>query len=107
MRIRLRSRRSSAMVSALFAVSAIAVSGCGGNDSAPANVAVATPAAKCSALAGTTVPAGSIGLPTTGATIVSATLVAATDSGNSNGEYCKVLGAIHPVDFNAPDIRVE
>ena len=107
MRTRLRSRRSSAMVSALFAASAIAVSGCGGSDSAPANVAVATPAAKCSALAGTTVPAGSIGLPTTGATIVSATLVAATDSGNGNGEYCKVLGAIHPVDFNAPDIRVE
>jgi feruloyl esterase len=54
-----------------------------------------------------TVPAGSIGLPTSGATVVSATLVADTDSGNQNGEYCKVLGTIHPVDFNAPDIRAE
>ncbi|MFM0260088.1 tannase/feruloyl esterase family alpha/beta hydrolase [Paraburkholderia sediminicola] len=107
MRTRLRSRRTSAIVSALLAASAVAVSGCGGNDSASPNIAVVTPAAKCSALAGITVPAGSIGLPTKGATVVSATLVAATDSGNNNGEYCKVLGSIHPVDFNAPDIRAE
>ena len=31
----------------------------------------------------------------------------ATDSGNSNGEFCKVLGAIHPVDPTAPDIKFE
>ncbi|AQT51560.1 feruloyl esterase (plasmid) [Paraburkholderia sp. PGU19] len=107
MRTRLGRSRPSAIVSALFAASAVAVSGCGGNDAAPANVAVVTPAAKCSALAGITVPASSIGLPTTGATVVSATLVAETDPGNNNGEYCKVLGSIHPVDFNAPDIRAE
>ena len=85
MRTRLRSRRSSAIVSALFAASAVAVSGCGGNDSAPVNAAAVTPAAMCSGLAGMTVPASSIGLPTTGATVVSATLVSDTDSANSNG----------------------
>ncbi|CAN7798617.1 tannase/feruloyl esterase family alpha/beta hydrolase [Paraburkholderia hospita] len=103
----LRSRRSSAIMGAVLAASAVVVSGCGGNDAAPANSAVQTSAAKCSALAGTTVPAASIGLPTTGATVVSATLVADRASGNTNGEYCKVLGSIHPVDFNAPDIRAE
>ncbi|MGF6507114.1 tannase/feruloyl esterase family alpha/beta hydrolase [Paraburkholderia sp. 32] len=107
MRTRLRSARSSAIASALLAAPTIVISGCGGHDSAPANVAVQTSAAMCSALAGMTVPAASIGLPTTGATVVSATLVADTDSGNTNGEYCKVLGSIHPVDFNAPDIHAE
>ncbi|WP_244107660.1 tannase/feruloyl esterase family alpha/beta hydrolase [Burkholderia anthina] len=107
MRTRFRIRRSPAIVSVLFAASAVTVSGCGGNDAAPTNAAVVTPAAKCSALAGMTVPSSSIGLPTTGATVVSATLVSDTNSANSNGEYCKVLGTIHPVDFNAPDIRVE
>jgi feruloyl esterase len=107
MRTRFSFRRSSAIVSALFAASAVTVSGCGGNETTPANAAVVAPAAKCSALAGMTVPASSIGLPTTGATVVSATLVSDTDSVNSNDEYCKVLGTIHPVDFNAPDIRVE
>ncbi|MGF6605123.1 pimeloyl-ACP methyl ester carboxylesterase [Paraburkholderia sp. WSM4175] len=108
MRNRLTSGRSSAIARALLAASTIAISGCGGHDSAPANVAAAqTSAAMCSALAGMTVPASSIGLPTTGATVVSATLVADTDPRNTNGEYCKVLGSIHPVDFNAPDIHAE
>ncbi|TDN69977.1 tannase/feruloyl esterase family alpha/beta hydrolase [Paraburkholderia sp. BL10I2N1] len=107
MRNRLTRGRSSAIARALLAASTIAISGCGGHDSAPANVAAQTSAAMCSALAGMTVPASSIGLPTTGATVISATLVADTDPGNTNGEYCKVLGSIHPVDFNAPDIHAE
>ncbi|MBC8751656.1 pimeloyl-ACP methyl ester carboxylesterase [Paraburkholderia sp. WC7.3g] len=108
MQIQLRSGRSWETTSALLLVSTVAISGCGGgHDSPSANAAVKTPAAMCSALAGMTVPAASIGLPTTGATVVSATLVADTDSGNTNGEYCKVLGSIHPVEFNAPDIRAE
>ncbi len=48
----------------------------------------------CAALAGTTVAASEIGLPTSGATITSATVVSATASGNLNGEYCKVVGKI-------------
>lgn len=61
----------------------------------------------CAALAGLDIPASQIGLPTTGASIVSAELVAAAAEGNANGEYCKVLGAIHPVDYTAPDINFE
>ena len=61
----------------------------------------------CSALQGRAIPSSSIGLPTNGAVVVSASLVSATDAGNNNGEFCKVLGAIHPVDPTAPDIKFE
>jgi hypothetical protein len=64
-------------------------------------------AAACSALAGLRIDAADIGLPTTGASIRSAELVAADAEGNANGEYCKVLGAIHPVDYTAPDINFQ
>ena len=61
------------------------------------------PAAACAALAGAAVEAGRIGLPTTGAVVTSAVL---TES-PVHGQYCKVLGAIHPVDKGAPDIRFQ
>lgn len=61
----------------------------------------------CLALNGTRIPATSIGLPTNGATVVSAVPVTATEPGNSNGEFCKVLGSIHPVDPTAPNIKFE
>lgn len=54
-----------------------------------------------------TLTAGAIGLPTTGATVHSAELVSANADKNPNGEYCKVLGAIHPLDYSAPDIRFQ
>src|SRR2546425_3173764 len=61
----------------------------------------------CSALRGMVIPRDSIGLPTNGGVVVSASLVMAADAGNSNGEFCKVLGSIRPVDPTAPDIKVE
>jgi hypothetical protein len=64
-------------------------------------------ASACQALSGYTIPAASMGLPTTGATVTSASLVAATAANNKNGEYCLVRGAIHPVDPKAPDILFE
>ncbi len=54
----------------------------------------------CAALAGTSIPASAIGLATTGAGVTSAT----DTSTPANGNFCKVLGAIHPVDHAAPDI---
>lgn len=93
------------------------LAGCSGSapESAPAPADVAAAAAvvpadaaqACSALAGMQIAAGDIGLPTTGATIQSAELIAADADGNANGEYCKVLGAIHPVDYTAPDINFQ
>src|SRR5688572_10038892 len=61
-------------------------------------VAASSALATCQQLAGMTFAADSIGLPTTGADVISAELIAADASNNTNGEYCKVLGAIHPVD---------
>jgi hypothetical protein len=66
-----------------------------------------TPEAACLALAELHIPPSAIGLPTTGATIASAELVRADAPDNANGEYCKVLGAIHPATYSAPDINFE
>jgi tannase/feruloyl esterase len=62
---------------------------------------------QCSALAGMAIPRSAIGLPTNGGVAVSAAFITAADVGNSNGEFCKVLGSIHPVDPTAPDIKFE
>ena len=48
-----------------------------------------------------------IALATGGAEVTTAALVLATDTKNPNGEFCKVLGVIHPVDQTAPDITFE
>jgi hypothetical protein len=63
------------------------------------------PARQCADLMGMHIRRHEIDLPTTGADVTSALLVLATDAGNTNGEYCRVEGAIHPVDPNAPDIK--
>ncbi|MEI7948980.1 MAG: tannase/feruloyl esterase family alpha/beta hydrolase [Gammaproteobacteria bacterium] len=69
--------------------------------------AVVTTAELCQKLAGFSVAATAIGEPSSGASITSAELVAADADKNNNGEYCKVLGAIHPADSTAPDINFE
>jgi pimeloyl-ACP methyl ester carboxylesterase len=61
----------------------------------------------CAALSTLKIPAASIGLPTTGATVQSAALVSAVADGNKNGEYCAVKGMIGPVDPSAPGIEFE
>ncbi|MDQ1199311.1 tannase/feruloyl esterase family alpha/beta hydrolase [Agrobacterium sp. SORGH_AS 787] len=73
----------------------------------PVTSAFAAPqdaAGLCSAIAALPIPASRISLPTTGTKIQSATLVGGSDPANQNGEYCKVIGQIKPVDPNAPDI---
>jgi feruloyl esterase len=71
------------------------------------SVANSPPAAACQGLAGTSIPASAIGLATSGASIESTELVGSDAPDNANGEFCKVLGSIHPVSYNAPDIRFE
>src|ERR1700742_233785 len=61
--------------------------------------AAAQTAQPCAGLAGASIPANAISLPTTGASVTSA-----ADTTTFNGVFCKVLGAIHPVDSQAPDI---
>ena len=78
-----------------------------GTTAAQGTAATLSARERCLALSHLTIPAASIGLPTNGATVVSATFVTATDTGNTNGEFCKVLGGIHAVDPTAPDIKFE
>lgn len=56
------------------------------------------PVVACADLAGKSLPASLISLPTQGATVTSATPVAAGDAGNTLGDYCRVRGTIAPVD---------
>ena len=80
----------------------------------------ADPKTDCAALAGTTVPAAQIGLPSGAATIDSAQLMAPSalavaERGPTPAamitpaapEYCKVLGRIAPVDPQAPPIQFQ
>lgn len=99
----LRPGRAAGIVAALGALSA-----CGGDDGDwHYRDSSLTASEACSQFVSGRISASAIGLPTTGAEIRSATLVLATDAGNANGDYCKVLAAIHPVDATAPDINLE
>ena len=66
-----------------------------------ANAQADDAAARCAALRGLSVPAEVIGLPSSGADISSARLV------ETPAPHCEVLGAIDPVDPEAPDINVQ
>ena len=61
----------------------------------------------CGSLQGLAIPASAIGLPTSGAVIQTAALVAETAKGNINGEFCKVTGIIKPVNPKSPNIEFE
>ena len=93
------------------AVLALALAGC-----APLTVPSPTNlASTCRALTGSSFQASQIDLPNGGITLLTATLVpAAAAVANANGtttpatpDYCKVLGAIAPVDANAPLIHFQ
>jgi feruloyl esterase len=91
----LRRRMAPGLTLSLWALAALLVG------VRPASAAMDAPG--CAALSGAKLPASVIGLPTTGAMTTSATLVDDT----VNGRFCKILGAIHPVDPAAPDIHFQ
>jgi feruloyl esterase len=85
------------------------LSACGGSDDTPPPEPPAAPPAPvaltCQQMAGMTIPAASIGLPTTGGTVTEALVVAAAGTGAAAiPEYCRVTGTIAPVDPAAPNI---
>lgn len=91
-----RSRRS------LACMTAVVLAACGGGHDSAAQQPMA-----CADLAGMTVPASAIGLPTGGATVTAATVVAAGGSGAAAvPEHCLVTAAIAPVDAKAPKIMM-
>ena len=61
-------------------------------------------AVDCNGLRGTSIAPSAIGLPTRGARLDTVTVVRAT---LSTPEYCRVLGAILPVDTSAPVIQFQ
>jgi hypothetical protein len=72
--------------------------------------AVAADATGCARLAGLRIPATEIGLPSRGAVIAAAsaeTAPANPSAPEAKIEFCRLLGAIAPVDPAAPDIAVE
>ncbi|AOF86365.1 tannase and feruloyl esterase family protein [Hydrogenophaga sp. RAC07] len=83
----------------------IACGGGGGGDESVGAAPTPTPLT-CEQLAGRTIPAAEIGLPTSGANVLTAVVVAASGSGAALiPEHCLVTGRIAPVDPAAPDIR--
>jgi feruloyl esterase len=88
---------------ALIGIGAALLSGCSTDPAA-----VSPPPTSCEQLATMTVPASSIGLPTRGAIVTSATVVTAAGTGpTALGEYCKITADIAPVDPAAPKIRMQ
>src|SRR5262245_25399909 len=67
-------------------------------------------ALNCTDLASLSIPASEIGLPSGAATIESAQIATAPADPSNPGttrDYCKVLGAVAPVDPNAPPVNFE
>ena len=90
---------------AVFLTVALAGCGGGGGGSSPPPGPPAPTALTCDQLAGMTIPAASIGLPTTGAVVTAASGVAGSGTGASVlPDYCLITGKISPVDATAPNI---
>jgi pimeloyl-ACP methyl ester carboxylesterase len=106
------------IAAAAFACLAIGACGGGGDDDMPfvdtSALPFKAPLSSCAALSGANIPAAAVGLPTSGGTVTSATLVPAAPEvvGASRvtralPEYCRVLGSIRPVDPAAPPINFQ
>jgi feruloyl esterase len=82
----------------------LAACGGGGNETSAPPVTLSPMA--CAQLQGATIPAASIGMPTSGGVVTSAAVVAASGTGaNAVPGHCLVSASIAPVDKAAPDIR--
>ncbi len=61
----------------------------------------------CAGLQGLSIPASTVGLPNSGALVQTAAFVAASDTGNSNGDFCKVTGIVKPHNPSSPNLEFE
>ncbi|NDC04233.1 MAG: tannase/feruloyl esterase family alpha/beta hydrolase, partial [Betaproteobacteria bacterium] len=103
--LRLKSRRTKHY---FLLCSTLVLFGCSGDGSEPIAVAPVIELS-CGDLAAKRVEAASIGLPTGGAIVQSASIVAAGAPGNNSGEYCKVSGVIasHSSTPSTPEIKFQ
>jgi predicted esterase len=67
----------------------------------------ALPAASCTSLRGLSIPSSAIDLPTSGALVQDAVMVAASAQANANGDYCKVTGIVKPHNPSSPNLEFE
>ena len=72
-----------------------------------ADETTALPGAACASLQGMAIAASAIGLPTSGAEVQSAAMVAASAASNPNGDYCKVTGIVKPKNPSSPNLEFE
>ena len=61
----------------------------------------------CASLQGFSIPASSMGLPTSGASVETAAFVAALANGNINGDFCKVTGVVKPHNPSSQNLEFE
>jgi len=61
----------------------------------------------CAGLKDFSIPASAIGLPTSGAVVQTAVDVRASDAGNTNGDFCKVVGIVKPKHEGSPNLEFE
>jgi len=91
---------------ALVSLAALAICD-GANAAPPRKTGKAEQPLRCEQLAGLSVPADAIALPTHGARVTEAVLVPAAGTGAAAlPEYCKVTAAIAPIDPDAPNIMI-
>ena len=86
---------------ATFALVTLAVPGLAQQDR------TALPAAACATLLNLSIPASAIGLPSSGAVVQTAVVVAASEQGNVNGDFCKVVGIVKPHNPSSPNLEFE
>lgn len=88
-----------------IATAAVLLASCGGGSSPPPVVETPPVQLSCEQLVGMTIPAGEIGMPTSGGTVTTAVVVPAAGTGaNLVPEHCLVNASIAPVDPAATSI---
>jgi len=65
------------------------------------------PTGACAALPGMSIAASAIGLETSGADVLAAVAVAASEKDNPNGDFCKVTGIVRPKNPTSPSMEFQ
>src|SRR5499427_10836287 len=71
------------------------------------NAPVRIESSACASLQGLTIPPSAIGLPTAGAEVKTAVAVNASDTGNVNGDFCKIVGIVKPQHEGSSNLEFE
>lgn len=92
---------------AALSVLAVAAAAIAAPAAAPAASSARLRPQDCSALQGLAIPASAIGLPTGGALVQVAVVVAADEQDNPNGAFCKVSGRVQPRNPASPAMQFQ